>query len=584
MSLLDDSLYEISIELISDTLSNFSKFLQKDDIALIYSLFDTQWAQDRYQTLIKGDYDFDSIQFGLFMIAFGDANVEDLAQKAGTDLKCQQFLSALGGLLGSAGFAVNEDKIFVPALEFWSTFVETMIDVTYSTEGGHPPWFAAANEQVMQSIHKCWRKIQFPPPEVFDSWDSVDRIGFKDARRDVSDLLEQFYIVSDISILNVFIDLTQQAISTRNWMELEASLYCLSRFADCVHGHAEEDQYLHRIFEPSLLTFLTSQQEIPVRTTYVFLSLLREYSEYFEKNPILLPQVLNVAFGSAASPSLAKNASWAIVELCSKCRAILVPELGAFLQHLAGMTTASSLDSSIKEGIMQGISSIVQAIATDEARVAPLEQLLYCVEADVEQCLRLFSPSLSSNAGYEATSELGLAALRCLEGIAKGLQVPTDAPVDLEKQISVSTFWTGGKGIVIQERIIAIITKLYDALSTRGDVIDAICRVFRCGFRELEPGPFVFAPEVVAQILLKANSQTPRLGAIINAASSLIGSQKYDSRIEVVVDTLLKWVGHILRTLAGMYTMFSALRMTVFSIANNLANLISRNFISRVTL
>lgn len=560
MSLVDNDLYEISVELITDVLSNFSKFLQKEDMDLLFSLFNSQWAQERYQRLIDGDFDFDSVQFGLFMIAFGDANVEDLAQKAGTDPQCGQFLSALGGLLRAEGYAVNEDKIFVPALEFWSTLVESMIDITYSSDSGHPAWFSAVSEHVMQAIQNCWRKIQFPPQEEFDVWDSVDRTGFKDARRDVSDLLGQFFLISDIPILNVFIDLTQRSIASRNWTELEASLYCISRFADCISKHSEEDQYLSRVFEPSLISLLTSQPEIPVRTTHVFLSLLREYSEYFERHSELLPQVLNVVFGSANSPSLAKNASWAIVELCSKCRSILVPELGVFLQQLAGMINTASLESSVKEGIMQGISSIIQAISTEEAKVVPLEQLLYFIEVDVEQCIQLLS-NLSSQQGaftapltldmpteYNTACEFGLTALRCLEGVAKGLQIPTDAPVDLEKK-SRSTFWTTGSGSNFQHRIISIITRLFETLSNRSDIVDAICKVFRCGFRELEPGPFVFPATTVAQLLLKANLQTPRLGAVITSASSLISSHQYDQGIQEVADVLVKWVGQILQTL-----------------------------------
>ncbi|KAH8598068.1 armadillo-type protein [Bisporella sp. PMI_857] len=563
IALVDDTLYEITIELISDILSNYSKFLEKDDIALLYSLFGSQWAQERYQRLVNGDFDFDSIQFGLFMIAFGDANVEELAQKAGTEPQCQQLLTALGGLLGAEGYAVNDDKIFVPALEFWSTFVECMVDVIYSSDGGkHPLWFSAASEHVMQAVRKCWLKIQFPPPNVFDSWDSVDQTGFKDARRDVCDLLEQFYLISDISLLNVFIDYSQQSIATRSWTELEASLYCLSMLSDCIRNHTQEDEYLHRVFDPSLVSLLTSHQDIPVRTSYVFLSLIREYSEYFERYTGILPQVLNIVFASAVNPYLAKNASWAIKELCSKCRTILVPELGVFLQQLANMSSFS-LDSHVKEGIIQGIASIVQAIGTEEGKVAPLEQLLHFIEADVDQCLRLISSYLSSHPGpnsalpatnspndYNTACELDVAALRCLAAVADGLQVPTDIPVDLEKKASRSTFWISGGGSIIQQRILSIINKSYDALSNRSDVIEAICRVFRGGFRELDPGPFVFTSATVAQVLLKANLQTPSLGHFISAAGSLISSHMYDEENENVADVLLKWNNHLLQSLA----------------------------------
>jgi hypothetical protein len=228
MCLVDDNLYETAAELFTEVLENYSKFLRKQDFTLLYSIFGSPWAQQRYERLVQGDYDFDSVQFGLFMLAFGDATVGDLIKQVESDTQSQQLLGALCGLLGAEGFAVHEDKIFVPALEFWSTLVETMLDFTYSQSGARPSWVDGSIQYVLQAIHKCWQKLQFPPPDVFRSWDSVDRISFKDARRDLGDILENVYLLTGIQILDVFIDLSGRSINTGNWIELEASLYCIA--------------------------------------------------------------------------------------------------------------------------------------------------------------------------------------------------------------------------------------------------------------------------------------------------------------------------------------------------------------------
>ena len=144
----------------------------------------------------------------MFMIAFGDATVQDLTRNSGSAAQ-SQYLSALCGLLAAEGYAVHEDKIYIPALEFWNTFVETMVDEIYSVEDERPPWFKSAQDHVMSVISNCWRKSQFPPGNIYNSWDSVDRTGFKDARRDFSDLLQQFYLITGISLLEVFISLMQ---------------------------------------------------------------------------------------------------------------------------------------------------------------------------------------------------------------------------------------------------------------------------------------------------------------------------------------------------------------------------------------
>jgi hypothetical protein len=548
MSLADDSLFEIAIELLSDVLANFSKFLHKEDFALLYSLFSSPWAQGRYERLVKGDFDFDSVQFGHFMLAFGDATVQELARKAGSDQQCQHLLSSLAGLLGADGFAVSEDKIFVPALEFWNTYVEVMIDDTYSVDGGTPPYFEAAQEPVMQAILKCWRKIQFPSTEEFNSWDSVDRIGFKDARRDVADMLQQFYLVKGISFLNVFIDLAQQSIANGDWPGLEASLFCLAQFSDCIKDNQEQDDYLDRVFNPALFSLFTSQQHIPMRAGYVFLLLIREYSDYFKRHTQHLPEALSIAFGSVGSQSLAKSASSAIVELCSSSRNILIGQLDAFIQQLASMV--HTLDGSDKEGIMEGIGSIIQAIDTESAKIAPIEKLLSLVEADVYLCLRILASDPNPDSIPTAV-ESGLMALRSLKGMAKGLQVPNDQPVDLINTKPEFPFWTTGDGSTIQQQILSIISRIWNAFPNESDIVEETCNIFRCGFREEEPGPFVFPPRTVAQFLVQANAQTPQLQFVITTAGLIVKSHKSGDGIAQVADALLKWVTGLLQILGG---------------------------------
>lgn len=560
MCLADNDLYEITIELFSDVLGNYSRFLSKEDMALLYSLFNSPWAQERYERLVSGDYEFDSMQFGLFMLAFGDATVVDLAQKAGDDLQCQQFLAALCGLLGAEGLIVNEDKIFVPALEFWNTFVETLIDFTYTEDGiNRPSWFQEARRIVVLAIKTCWRKIQFPPPQEFSSWDSVDKTGFKDARRDVLDLLQQFYLIEGIPLLEVFIDLSEQSIESRNWTELEASLYCLTSFADCTTGNEHRDDYLSRIFGPSVFTlFINSRTDIPIRTMQSFLSLIQHYPDYFRRKADNLPNALNIAFGALHFPALAKTASRTIVDLCSDCRNILVPELGAFLQQLSSMNL-NSVEGSVKEGVMEGIASIIQAIESKNAQTAPLAQLLSFIDVDVEQCLLLLSsasspgldPSFGVSVNYAAASEVGLAALRCLEGVAKGLRVPADRPVDLEKDAEKSPFWISGEGSVIQQRILSTMNRIFDVLNNSGEIVEACCWVFRRGFGEQEPGPFVFSADIVARFLVQSSSQTPRIGLVIGTACSLMSSHKSSDRIDEAVDILLIWLTRLLQDLRG---------------------------------
>lgn len=565
MCLGDDVLYETTIDLFSDTLTNYSKFLRKEDFDSLQSLFNTPWAQERYNRLVGGDYDFDSLQFGMFMIAFGDATVQNLTKNIATDPQCNQFLTKLTGLLAAEGYAIHEDKIYVPALEFWTTYVETMVDDSYSEEDGSPAWFPAAQAHVMQVIRNCWRKSQFPPASDYNAWDSVDRTGFKDARRDFSDLLQQFYLTTKIPLLQIFIDQICEFTETKSWSELEASMFCLSWFADSTADHPERDEYLDKAFNSSVMAlFANPESQVPTRAMKGFLDLVYPYTDYFQRRPAQLPVLLNIVFEATGSLALAKTASRAIMKICSDCRTILLPELETFLRQYGNIATNDTLEPAVKASIMEGITSIIQTMGSDEGKAAALDELLNYVEADVQRCLSLivsqkntYQPTATSmdryinqNASPEVSAlDLGVLSMKCLVGMGRGCQVPEDRPVDLDHSEVQSSFWTLGKGSRIQNRIYTLICQVYDVLGNHGDIVEEICSIWRVGFREMEPGAFVLPPNVAAQFLMRANLQTPRLVRVIHVSSFLISTHRSDDGLMEVLANLLTWLSNMLQTL-----------------------------------
>lgn len=563
MCLADENLYEITMELLADVLSTYCKFFSENDFQTLYGLFNSPWAQERYQRLVQGDYDFDSIQFGLFTLAFGDATLQDLATR--TEPQFQQFLTALGGLLGAEGYPVHEDKIFVPALEFWNAFVENMIDSIWSEDENPVPENTLAQMHVERAIEKCWRKIQFPPPDIFNSWDSVDRTGFKDVRRDFSDLLQQFYLVTKIPILDIFMTLANKAVENRNWEELEASLFCLGCFPDNIGDTEPRDEYLDKIFTAQMFSLFSSAPgEIPTRTMQSFLLLVDGYADYFEQNTTYLPNVLNIVFGTLGTSALSYKASRTIQKLCSDCRKLLVPELNSFLKQYQSLSSIASIDKHAKESIMEGIASLVQAIPLDQQKLEPLDQLLNFIEADIDECFRIISTQATSEGTSGSANtisvaltaespalQLGLGALKCIIGIGRGLQTPHDTPIFLDEDEESSPFWTTGDGSRIQKRISSMVDRVLDVLGTHGDIVDAACHVWRQGFRELEPGAFVVPPAMIVQFLLKANINTPRLGCVIGTACSFVTSHKSNSDSQQFFVTLVHWISQILQQQDG---------------------------------
>jgi len=576
--LVEDDMYEVTVELFSDILTNYSKFLGDRDFELLFALFNSQWSSERYSRLLQGDFEFDSLLYGQFMIAFGDATVQDLARK--TDALPQQFLTALAGLLTAKGYAVAEDRIFVPALEFWSTFVEVMIDSLYSEEAvdagfigvpdhgedlansetaaanrdwGREAWFSMARSHIMRAIEYCWRKIQFPPSEEFDSWDSVDRIGFADARKDVADLLQSSYTLTGTSLFSLFARMTMQSLETGAWAELEASLFCLGSLSDCI-DEGRCDDILVSIFGSSLFGLLgDADVQVSIRARQTALSFVGQYDGYFERHIEFLPDALSFLFKALKTPVLSGTASRSIHSLCSSCRHALTKELNVFLQQYREVLSHNSADALVKERIVGAIATVVQAVPSEDGKYTPLSQLLQLVEIDFEHCLG------SSAIGNETEAEAyGLEALRCLASIAKGLQAPSDLPVELDSVESagaLSQFWTSGNGATVQSHIWTIIERTAATLPRSGDIVEAACAVFRAGFAEKLPGPFVFPLTSVANFILKANISTPRIGAVIGTACSLVSSYTADptDRVDDALQELIIWLLVILQSLEGKF-------------------------------
>jgi hypothetical protein len=72
-----EDMCEVTIELFADVLGNYSKFLTDEDFTLLFSLFNSSWSEEHYKQLIQGDYSFESLQYGHFIIALGDARIDE---------------------------------------------------------------------------------------------------------------------------------------------------------------------------------------------------------------------------------------------------------------------------------------------------------------------------------------------------------------------------------------------------------------------------------------------------------------------------------------------------------------------------
>lgn len=549
-----------------DLLSNCLMFLSDTHFANLAQLFDSPWSQGRYEKLVQGDFEFDSLQYGLLLLAFGEAKIERFMQS--DDSRSQKLLSNLCGLLAARGYVIEEDRIFVPALEFWLTYAETLTDLTYSDEESTGTWVPRARSHLLQAVSNAWQKITYPPAEEFHSWDSNERISFHEARKDVVDLLQSVFTLVGPQLVSTFADLVLKALSDSSWPQLEAAAFCLGGLADCISETNRGDDALSVVFKSSLFAILRSgQSEIPPKVQQTCVSLIARYTEYFERNVSELHPVLNFIFGVVGEHAMANAAAKSIHRLCGSCRGYLHTEANSFLNEYQSLVSGRRLDCGASEKVVGGIASVIQAMPDSNPKYSACGRLLEFVQTDVQRSLDLLRSYDGSpmpccavyTCSYAAPDEspalhTALKSLRCLASIGKGLQAPAELSVDLESS-RASTRAVDPHLAQLQGSIMSMISEIQEAFNTSGEVVELICSVLRSGFSESEPGPFVLPPQSVAQYLTNQNLQTPRVGLLVKTACSFVSSLEHDGldNQQDMLNSVLLWVIGLLKQLPSRF-------------------------------
>jgi hypothetical protein len=556
---------------MTDILANHPGLLTQLQYEMLATILTSQPASQRYCSLMEADSDFDSFQFGQLLLAFADATLDQLMRAA--DTRSTSLLSTLCSFLSAHGHPGVDDKIFVPTLEFWANFAETLSDETdeASQEEGVTTWHSSALDFVLHAVSRAWQKISYPSQEEFSQWDSSERVMFHDARKDVADFLQSTFALAGARLVFKFAELVLEALSSSAWAQLEAAVYCLGSLADCIKEDTQYDEALSQVFSASLIEPLRQRHpDISPRVRQTCVSLIEKYNEYFERNVSQLPDVLNLLFTLVSEPALATQASRSIFRLCSSCRCHLHRDVDVFLAEYHNLSSTGRIDCITSERIIGGIACVAQALPDLQSRLDACGKLVNVVEEDVQRSLKLanapgatFPCPVGSRCLEEGELESpalhqGLKALRCLSAIGHGFQSPTDGPIDIDA--SKSQFTHSPPGLQsLQQRIFAIIVHVQGVFHNHSEVIACICSTLRCGFSECEPGPFVFHPHDVAQYLIQHNADTPRIGSLVITACSFVSSlQNHElQQKEELLSTVLHWVIGLLQHLRGMRNFLS---------------------------
>ncbi|KAI9882710.1 MAG: hypothetical protein M1823_005545 [Watsoniomyces obsoletus] len=521
--------YETSVDFFSDVLANRPQFLTVSEYVSIGKLFRQQWAREWMEKLKNGDFDFHSLQFGRFVLAYGDAMLKTLVMEPDAP-ESVDFMALAHELLTCKGLPVAEDEICMPALEFWLAYMEYAVDHLPTLDGNVLGAVRVASSHAAQAVQECWQKMQFPNSfEGVSTWDAETRRGFREFRKDAADLLLSAFSLMGPMLLQNLVDLAFDGMGTGRWGDFEATLFCITKLHDPFLEHFKENGRLEGLLasERFILT-IASMSYLPGRVNHALVDLFANYAPFFERHPQHLAPPMRFLIECLNDPSLASDASKAIASLCSTCRQVLVHELDGFIQLFASIHGAPALDSPAKNRLLGAIASIIQAVDSEEGQARQLQILLGIVELDVQACLTHVAEGSMAEA-----EDSGVTALQCLTSIGKGMQAPEDIPIDLESEVFPSTFWHQGPGAVIQKQIVGFVEQVCDALPQSGAVIEAACGVYKSGFTERTGGPFFFSSQVTTRFLLRGHIYTPRLGLILGTACALVNSHSTESSTRI---------------------------------------------------
>lgn len=529
--------FDTAAELITDALINYTSLFNEEDVNALFGILTGPWGVARFQEVLAEEGEIDPTQFIRLIIAFSEANVKRLAKRH-SDLEAQTLMHMMHTMLTTPGYPVVENEISPQTFEFWSCLVEYLLDGEFMDEFEDQTDALLAIEQgkshIFQAIQEYWRKIKIPPAEIADTWSKDSREGFTSFRKDFADLLETAYPLLHAPLFTQFVDHILSALPAHDWEDIEATMFCLKSLSDSLTDEPSEDDALEHLFGSPLFTLLSdSQAHIPLKARRTAVNLIGSYADFFERHSDFLPAVLNYLFTTLSAPSLARNASKSISQLCLSCRDTLTGELSTFLYQYEVFMNSPSADDFAKERVICAISYVIQALPTEEEKEQPILMLLRLIQKNVATCL-----SLVQHGQFDVGKELALSVLHCLTNMGRGLQVPDDIPIELDSEengVRPLSFWEQEKGLIIQTQIVQIIQAIVVALKEDSEVVEAACCVFKTGFTESSPGAFVFPPYLTANFLLeRAANCTRRVETIVTTAATMISSYSTEGAVSIV--------------------------------------------------
>ena len=550
--LSDEEAQDDAMDVFRDILDCYPNFLRPEHMKVLAAFINDQIQQPLLSGLKSGDLDL--LPMTQFVIAYGTANVQEIVERPEHGYGSRATMQILLACLQTPGYPGNEDEVSIQSIEFWNTYIEYVNDIVFSAQPSDSEiqWLKHSKSVCMSLSYLLWSKMRPPPPDVAQTWTEHESEAFRDFRKDGSDLMISVFLLVGLELLQRFVEIAQNSVETKQWQDLETALFCIDTLGDNASEEQDAEPILGQLFGSDLFrTVADFSQPIPLQVRRTAIDMLGTYGQYIERHAEFLPDTLRFLFASLENSSLSLTAAKSIAALCSTCRRSLTGELSGFLEQYRRFAASETSEPYTNEKVMGAIAAIIQAVSPEDAKAGPLSALLDQVDALIASMEELLA-----RVDFDKSHELAVSALECLAAIGKGMQVPEDVPINLYDDGAVikaqQSFWHTQGGQQVQVRIVNTCYTVLQRFAKSGEVIEAICQVFRSGFTESEPGPFVFAPATAIGFFEQCTLETPRLEGVLSMVCTLIvqASRSDSARIDADIARICSHVRRFVEALS----------------------------------
>lgn len=166
--LVDRELFQEALDIFRDILESYTSFFKPEHMDMLARIIFDHVRPSLLRALFDRDSDGQHVLYGQFVIAFGDANIQQIVEEPSNEFGSQAIVKLHLDIVTAEGYPGDDDQLSIQSIEFWNTYVEYVNDVLFSKDSGEadPAWLP----QVCKIWESACPSLSYPFPLPLVAW------------------------------------------------------------------------------------------------------------------------------------------------------------------------------------------------------------------------------------------------------------------------------------------------------------------------------------------------------------------------------------------------------------------------------